>query len=288
MAKDKQLITTTPADLVTLEQLEAVKNIIAKDATNEELQLFVMYCNQTKLNPLANQIHFVKRGGKPTFQTSIDGLRIVAERSDKYEGQTQVELGPLVERTLYYTGANKEKTPLKKSVPEWARIGVYKKGFKEPLHVTAYWDEYCPSYPNQTMWMKMPRVMLAKVAEALALRKAFPNDLAGVYTNDEMQQAEDKPERVQAEVVEPPKAPEVTKQSDKIVVEETMDTKSKEYFDLLEKVRTAKTVEDLTAIYNNNAKYQRDETFKKTLTNRKEQLVNTNAKPVEDILGADK
>ena len=181
--------------VIDVEKLKTMKNMIAKDATNEELELFAMYCNRVKLDPFSNQIHFIKRNGKPAFQTSIDGFRIVANRTGKYSGQTDVEYGPEIDFTFTITkwegfGENKKKKQesFVKKVPSYAKVGVHRRGFDGPLYSTAYFEEYCPEPPNQTVWKKMPRVMLAKVAEAAALRKAFPNDLAGIYTDDEMQQ----------------------------------------------------------------------------------------------------
>lgn len=184
-----------------LTEIETAKNIIAPGATDEELKYFAKYCSSIKLNPIAHQIHFVKRGNRATFQTSIDGFRVIAERSGKYRGQTDIEFGNLIEKKLSYKDKNYQKIDIKKDVPEWAKIGVYRQDFDKPIYAIVYWDEYCPSYPNQSMWIKMPRNQLAKCAEALALRKAFPNDLSGLYTDDEMQQA-DKNEVIETEIIE--------------------------------------------------------------------------------------
>jgi hypothetical protein len=66
-------------------------------------------------------------------------------------------------------------------------------GQRCPFVAAAYWDEYCPAQGQDKMWQKMPRTMLSKCAEALAIRKAFSTKLGGVYTADEMQQALDVP-----------------------------------------------------------------------------------------------
>lgn len=184
---DKQISTTNSA--ITLESLQTVKNIIAKGATDQELVLFAQYCNRTGLDPFSNQIHFIKRGDKPTFQTSIDGYRSVASRTGEYEGQTPVmwcgEDGIWVDVWL------------KTTKPVAAKAGVFRKGFKEPVIAVAKYSSYAVT-TNQ-LWNKMPEVMLAKVAEALALRKAFPNVLAGLYSDEEMDQANPQEPTVPAE-----------------------------------------------------------------------------------------
>ncbi len=161
------------------DQIALIKKQIAPKATDDELQLFLYQAKRTGLDPLTRQIYCIHRydkvqGQKMTVQTSIDGFRVVAERSGDYGGQDEPEFiennGAIVSckvRVYKFRGDQRYQ----------ASVGV------------AYWAEYVPSQGQDHMWRKMPHTMIAKVAEALALRKAFPQDLSGLYTNDEMQQA---------------------------------------------------------------------------------------------------
>ena len=74
----------------TEEQLSLIKTQIMPQANDDELKLFYAVCERTRLDPFARQIYAVKRGYKWTFQTSVDGFRLIAERSKHYQGQTPV------------------------------------------------------------------------------------------------------------------------------------------------------------------------------------------------------
>lgn len=164
------------------EQVEVIKNQIAVGATDLELKSFVWQCERTGLDPFSRQIYFIKSAGKVQIQTSIDGFRLIAERSGNYEGQTSAQwCGP--------DGVWKDIW-LDKNFPVAARVGVYKKGFREALYAVAHWQEYFaqPGF----MHKKMPALMIAKVAESLALRKAFPNEMSGIYTDSELPPEEHK------------------------------------------------------------------------------------------------
>lgn len=167
------------------EQIDLLKKTICKGASDAEFSLFVQTASRLGLDPFARQIYAVFRGQGQnrslTIQVSVDGFRLVAERTGRYEGQ----IGPL------WCGEDGEWRDvwLKKDAPRAAKVGVYRSGFKEPLWAVANWDAYAQ---GGNMWNKMGAHMLAKCAEALALRRAFPNELSGVYTNDEMGQAEER------------------------------------------------------------------------------------------------
>ncbi|QJU54375.1 phage recombination protein Bet [Herbiconiux sp. KACC 21604] len=159
---------------------------------------FLQHCVRTGLDPIARQIYSIARKSrgqlKWQIQISIDGARLVAERSGQYEGQTTPE----------FTGDGITWTQvwLSNDPPKAARVGVYRRGFRDALYAVALWDAYVQTkYDGSVsdMWSKMGPLMLAKCAEMLALRKAFPQDLSGLYSSEEMAQADSPPAAKPAE-----------------------------------------------------------------------------------------
>lgn len=173
-----------PAITFTREQIDLIKETVAKDTTDNELALFLYTAKRTGLDPLVRQIHAVKRGGKMAIQVGIDGFRLVADRTRNHAG---------TDDPVYEVG--------KDGLPVKATVTVYKivNGQRCPFSATARWSEYFPGEAQGFQWKKMPFLMLGKCAEALALRKGFPAELSGVYAPEEMDQAERGPLPQQAE-----------------------------------------------------------------------------------------
>jgi phage recombination protein Bet len=184
--------------------LVAAAGLVNTDANGQQtaaprpvVAAFLQHCSRTGLDPFARQIYAIARKNRGnlnwTVQISIDGARLVAERTGKYEGQTTPEFTS--------DGVTWTTVWLNDEQPKAARVGVYRQGFREPLYAIALWTAYAV-YQDEweggqktgkqklsAMWSKMGPLMLAKCAEMLALRKAFPQDLSGLYSTEEMDQA---------------------------------------------------------------------------------------------------
>lgn len=154
-------------------QIELLKTTICKGSSNEELKFFIYACQRSGLDPFARQIYSVPRGGQRVIQTSVDGFRVIADRTGRYAPGREPDFkygenGNLISAIAYVKKQTKDGT--------WHEISA-----------SARFDEYDG---KNNFWKTKPHIMLSKCAECLALRKAFPAEMSGIYGKEEMDQAE--------------------------------------------------------------------------------------------------
>lgn len=192
-----ELATVRRSELTTIQgemsssQVGLLKRTICKGASDDELGFFLQQCQHLGLDPFSRQVYAVKRWDSTaktevlSLQISIDGMRSQAESSGEYQGQD----------TPLFCGEDGSWTEvwLKDTPPSAAKVSVYRKGFTVPVTAIAKYSSYVQLKKDGSpskFWVTMPDLMLAKCAESLALRKAFPKQLSGVYTTDEMGQSQ--------------------------------------------------------------------------------------------------
>jgi phage recombination protein Bet len=179
-------MTSSSLALWTPEQTQLIATTIAPGCSSDELRLFAYACQRTGLDPFSKQIYAIKRGGKMTIQAGIDGLRAIAERTGELDGSHTEWCGDDGQWSDVWLSAKP---------PAAAKTTIWRKGSSHPFIGVARFADY---NAGQGLWSKMPAAMIAKCSEALALRKAFPANLSGVYSTDEMEQVEVQPVTVTA------------------------------------------------------------------------------------------
>jgi len=155
--------------------------------TDEEFEVFIAVCERRQMDPSKRHIYATKRWntdqGKKvlSIEATIDGLRLTADRTGRYRGQTRTTWAG---KDLRWVEAWMEPDP-----PAAALVGVWREGDLAPITAVAHFDEFAQRFEDgnlMAVWREKPRLMLAKCAEALALRKAFPEELGGLYTAEEL------------------------------------------------------------------------------------------------------
>jgi phage recombination protein Bet len=166
---------------------------VAKGATDQELQLYLLDCQRLGVDPLHKLIHFTvrtDRNGQRSYTpiVSIDYLRMRAESSGKYAGSTD----PVIERDA--DG---------RIIRAVATVRKLLNGTLCEYSASAYWASYAPTEEKKAfMWNRFPELMIGKCAEALALRRGFPGELHGLYIMEELHQEEQDPQTKAGSVIE--------------------------------------------------------------------------------------
>jgi len=176
----------------TDEQRAMIRAQYARGADDQEFAVLMEQARLKRLNPLLGQIHFVKRwtrdGDVWATQTSIDGFRSIADDTGLYDGQDEPEF-------VYEDIANTKTGEVMGKRLVSAKVKVYRKDISRPFPAIVHMEEFVQKTKNgdvTKMWHEKPHVMLAKCAEAAALRRAFPQDLGDLYTKEELAATEEQ------------------------------------------------------------------------------------------------
>jgi phage recombination protein Bet len=160
----KEVLTTNNAiDFASREVIATLKATVAQGLTDPEFALFAEHCKGTGLNPFKREVWAIKAGGRLQIMTGLQGYLSIANSHTQFDGM-EVEV-------------DSDENPTK------AIARVYRKDRRIPAEGVALMKEYRKETP---IWRQMPRVMLTKVAKSIALREAFPQELNGTYTAEEM------------------------------------------------------------------------------------------------------
>jgi len=176
-------LAVVPPQEFDADQIDLIANMIGVRPGTNEFKLFLNLARAKRLDPLTKQIYCIKTNSGLQMFASIDGLRVIAQRTGDYGGQTEP----------YWCGPDGvwRDVWLEDRPPSAAKVGVWKRGYEHPTWGVATFKSYGANKKNN--WLSMPDVMLAKCAEALALRKAFPDDLSALYVREEFAEDEAPP-----------------------------------------------------------------------------------------------
>jgi phage recombination protein Bet len=211
--REKRLISFTD------EEKEILRKTAAKKASDDEFKVFLHVAETYGLDPFNKELFFLKDNkDRKNIFTSRDGYLSIANRNEAFDGLVSdvVRKNDSFKRTT--TGIEHKYGSERGSILG-AYCLIYRKDRKYPVYVFAPFEEY---NGYNSVWNRYPSAMILKVAESMALKRAF--SVSGLVSQEEMniQRLEDKEEKKkssQDKVVKPADEKE----------QEKADSKSKSY-----------------------------------------------------------
>lgn len=220
---------------LTNEQIKLLElnKIIPPNCPQPQIDFFATVCEKKKLDPMLKQIHLVERKSKDaagkwvasyTIQAGIDGMRVIAQRNCKIKS--------------YKRWVEKREDDLYGC----CEIDTEDRGkYYDELPYQEYVQTKSDGKPTH-FWAKFKQTMIKKCAEESVLRMMAPEDLSGVYGDDEMQQADSETKEVKQIETGKDNGKELNKEAIEMFTPETID-------EITTKIREAKTIAELNKIY---------------------------------------
>ena len=164
-----------------------VKQLCAPTATDAEFKHFIYLCRSYNLDPLKKEIYFLKYGSKSNILTSRDGYLKIANNDPHFDG---------LESDVVYQNDNLKKREDGSILISYgedhlsfdptkltgAFCNVYRKDRSKATSCLVSLNDY--SKPNNQIWKQYPNAMILKVAESMALKRAFA--ISGLVTKEEI------------------------------------------------------------------------------------------------------
>lgn len=187
MSNEVQARTLTNEDLATLEKA----GVIPPNSDPAQVGVFSRVCKEKSLSPFSKQIHLTryntKDGPKYTIIVGIDGYRSIASRTGLHAGTDDAKFDLLPDGSFKTAAqlATERRLPVSATVTAWKVVANQRVSFTH----TAVFAEFST---GQQKWQSMPIQMIAKCAEAFALKKGWPDELSGLHVEEEIGAFEDK------------------------------------------------------------------------------------------------
>lgn len=170
---------------------DLIRKTAALGATDDEFKTFMYLCTTYNLDPLKKEIYFIKYGGRSTIITSRDGYLKIANLSEHFDG---------IESDVVYQGDvlakrddgsllityGQEHLAFDKSKLTGAFCSVFRKDRQKATTVFVSIKEYYKR--DAPIWQQYTNAMILKVAEAMALKRAFA--ISGLVTKEEIEDRE--------------------------------------------------------------------------------------------------
>ncbi len=173
------------------EEQDHIRKMVAQGATDDEFKSFIYLCQTYNLDPLKKEIYFIKYGGKSSIITSRDGYLKIANLNTQFNGieSEVVYQGDVLTKRddgSLHIAYGPDHLIFDKSKLTGAFCNVFRKDREKATSIFVSIKDYYKK--DAPIWQQYTNAMILKVAEAMALKRAFA--ISGLVTKEEIEDKE--------------------------------------------------------------------------------------------------